>query len=108
MSASGIDGCWSVVAEARFRDPIPRSTSSWLTVSGRLLDVPNRFDRTGRNEKGRPRPSPFSSVEINDYLRVAQAYMLISMPTQTSAIFGVFQDIGISLVGGGELPLTER
>ena len=28
-----------------------------------------------------------------DYLRVAQAYMLISMPTHTSAIFGVFQDM---------------
>ncbi len=53
----------------------------------------------GRNEKGRPRPSPFRSAEINDYLRVAQAYMLISMPTQTSAIFGVFQDMGVSLIG---------
>jgi hypothetical protein len=27
------------------------------------------------------------------YLRVAQAYMLISMPTDTSAILGVFQVI---------------
>jgi hypothetical protein len=27
------------------------------------------------------------------YLRAAQAYMLISMPTGTSMIFGVFQDI---------------
>ena len=32
------------------------------------------------------------------YLRVAQAYMLISMPTGTSTIFGVFQLIGISQV----------
>jgi hypothetical protein len=31
-----------------------------------------------------------------DYLRAAQAYMLISMPTETSAIFGVFQAICLS------------
>jgi hypothetical protein len=30
------------------------------------------------------------------YLRAAQAYMLISMPTGTSTIFGVFQDIRLS------------
>lgn len=30
---------------------------------------------------------------INVYLRSAQAYMLISIPTETSAIFGVFQAI---------------
>jgi hypothetical protein len=30
------------------------------------------------------------------YLRAAQAYMLISMPTGTSTIFGVFQTIGAS------------
>jgi hypothetical protein len=29
-------------------------------------------------------------------LRAAQAYMLISMPTGTSTIFGVFQAIGLS------------
>jgi hypothetical protein len=31
------------------------------------------------------------------YLRAAQAYMLISMPTGTSTIFGVFQVIGVSI-----------
>lgn len=31
------------------------------------------------------------------YLRAAQAYMLISMPTGTSTIFGVFQAIAVSL-----------
>ena len=40
-----------------------------------------------------------------DYLRVAQAYMLISMPTHTSAIFGVFQDMLSSKKGAAELPL---
>jgi hypothetical protein len=34
----------------------------------------------------------------NVYLRAAQAYMLISMPTGTSAIFGVFQVIRVSQV----------
>ena len=41
-----------------------------------------------RDEPGR---SPRSS-----YLRAAQAYMLISMPTGTSTIFGVFQVISLS------------
>jgi hypothetical protein len=31
-------------------------------------------------------------------LRAAQAYMLISMPTGTSTIFGVFQDISSLLL----------
>ncbi len=35
-------------------------------------------------------------VDIEAYLRAAQAYMLISMPTDTSAIFGVFQAIPTS------------
>jgi hypothetical protein len=30
------------------------------------------------------------------YLRAAQAYMLISMPTGTSTIFGAFHFIGVS------------
>jgi hypothetical protein len=39
--------------------------------------------------------SPPSKTQNLDYayLRAAQAYMLISMPTDTSAIFGVFQAI---------------
>jgi hypothetical protein len=32
------------------------------------------------------------------YLRAAQAYMLISMPTGTSTIFGAFQVISFSQV----------
>src|SRR5437660_11117229 len=34
------------------------------------------------------------------YLRAAQAYMLISMPTGTSMIFGVFQAISTLLLRG--------
>jgi len=39
-----------------------------------------------------PPPSKCWSV-ASAYLRAAQAYMLISMPTDTSTIFGVFQAI---------------
>src|SRR5580658_2520253 len=35
---------------------------------------------------------------LRSYLRAAQAYMLISMPTGTSTIFGVFQVIWVSHV----------
>ena len=35
-------------------------------------------------------------VSMFFYLRAAQAYMLISMPTGTSTIFGVFQVIQVS------------
>jgi hypothetical protein len=39
-----------------------------------------------------------SRAERFAYLRVAQTYMLISMPTCTSTIFGVFQVIRLSQV----------
>jgi hypothetical protein len=39
-----------------------------------------------------------ASAIAGAYLRAAQAYMLISMPTGTSTIFGVFQDISILLL----------
>src|SRR6478736_5778741 len=44
--------------------------------------VPQFWSRAGRSDA--------------TYLRAAQAYMLISMPTSTSTIFGVFQVIGVS------------
>jgi hypothetical protein len=40
------------------------------------------------------------SRRSRSYLRAAQAYILISMPTCTSKIFGVFQDIRDSQVSG--------
>ncbi len=39
-----------------------------------------------------------SGRTLRGYLRAAQAYMLISMPTGTSTIFGVFQVIWVSQV----------
>ena len=60
------------------------------------MDVRRGFERM-MPEPGR---SPLRSV----YLREAQAYMLISMPTGTSTIFGVFQVIGgLPLVLGATL-----
>jgi hypothetical protein len=38
------------------------------------------------------------------YLRVAHIYMLISMPTDTSTIFGAFQAICLSLFDTGRTP----
>jgi hypothetical protein len=43
-----------------------------------------------------PPPSKYGAV-ASAYLRAAQAYMLISMPTGTSTIFGVFQAISALL-----------
>jgi hypothetical protein len=67
-----------------------------------------------RDNRPLPEPGrPFRRV----YLRAAQAYMLISMPTGTSTIFGVFQLIrvlpssaGTTFVPGRKLgsPWTER
>jgi hypothetical protein len=43
------------------------------------------------------------------YLRAAQAYMLISMPTGTSTILGVFQAISTLLLeGDGKLPYQDK
>lgn len=47
------------------------------------------FDGIRHRSRGR------SSVLLA-YLRVAQTYMLISMPTGTSTIFGAFQAIRVS------------
>ena len=48
-----------------------------------------RLPRLEAAERRQSRAERFDAV----YLRDAQAYMLISMPTDTSTIFGVFQVI---------------
>ena len=53
--------------------------------------------------RGTPKPAP-PSRRSRSYLRDAEAYMLISMPTCTSAIFGVFQVIGGSPWSAARLP----
>ena len=48
--------------------------------------------RIGSRHKRHPPPWKLAAV-ASAYLRAAQAYMLISMPTGTSTIFGAFQAI---------------
>ena len=60
------------------------------------------------NVPGQERVTRRSTLVKNEavaaaYLRAAQAYMLISMPTGTSTIFGVFQAILALLVKPDEL-----
>jgi hypothetical protein len=52
----------------------------------------NREPDACRGSKRQSRQSRAGRFDIV-YLRDAQAYMLISMPTDTSTIFGVFQAI---------------
>jgi hypothetical protein len=70
----------------------------WRHAISRHRDVAGEHDGLQGAEdfaskaKACPRPSWCS----HSYLRAAQAYMLISMPTCTSAIFGFFHIIGYS------------
>src|ERR1043166_3808862 len=67
------------------------------TGGGHLLCPPSPTGDAAA--QGGPPPSKCESF-AGRYLRAAQAYMLISMPTGTSTIFGVFQDIFGLLVRG--------
>jgi hypothetical protein len=49
-----------------------------------------------------------ADLQARSYLRAAQAYMLISMPTGTSTIFGAFQAIRVSQVLTGRLSAMPR
>jgi hypothetical protein len=59
-----------------------------------------RFENVGRTPATARRRNCRSSRagRLIVYLRAAQAYMLISMPTGTSTIFGAFQVISFSQV----------
>jgi hypothetical protein len=57
------------------------------------LELRRRLPRLRAGLLIKPGRSPYMR-----YLRAAQAYMLISMPTDTSTIFGVFHVIGISVL----------
>jgi hypothetical protein len=66
-----------------------------LNVLKSRLEVVGRTPATARHENCRSsRADRFDAV----YLRAAQAYMLISMPTGTSTILGAFQVISFSQV----------
>jgi hypothetical protein len=69
-------------------------------TSVKFADVVGSTPATARCKECRSsRAGRFDAV----YLRAAQAYMLISMPTGTSTIFGVFQVISFSQVVWREL-----
>jgi hypothetical protein len=60
---------------------------------------------------GRPQVQLFVEAKAvaSAYLRVAHIYMLISMPTDTSTIFGAFQAIELSLIETGTFSaLTDK
>jgi hypothetical protein len=57
-------------------------------------------NKSTQKDRGAPRRAPEPSTSSRSYLRAAQAYMLISMPTCTSTIVGVFQAIRDSQVSG--------
>jgi hypothetical protein len=86
----------------------------------RLLEIPS-FEKSSKVDTGNghdPLLRNVSRLEVHPkskrqaskrealaaaYLRAAHAYMLISMPTGTSTIFGVFQAILALLVESDEL-----
>src|SRR5262249_16123088 len=89
---------WNTAARRRAQDDDAKHDPSPGTVSG----TPGKYKgglrlACVRAFEGRisPEGPPASTEEIvaADYLRAAQAYMLISMPTGTSTIFGAFQAI---------------
>lgn len=68
----------------------------------------------GHSSAARNVPSPEVHLRetmkcVTAYLREAHMYMLISMPTDTSTIFGAFQAISLSLLRQGKLrPLVVK
>jgi hypothetical protein len=64
--------------------------------SGRQIRIDGRLPRLEARRCFWSRADRLDAV----YLRAAQAYMLISMPTGTSTIFGAFQAIRFSQVLG--------
>jgi hypothetical protein len=73
----------------------------YLIVGGRLRREITAEEIENPESNALPRLAAIdcrSRAERFAYLRVAQTYMLISMPTCTSTIFGVFQVIRLSQV----------
>ena len=67
---------------SRMKSGLPPKTAKLPEIARRLLRFESEIAcRTGQ------------VISIEAYLRAAQAYMLISMPTDTSTIFGAFQAI---------------
>jgi hypothetical protein len=83
-------GSWVLRNFARRCSEILNRTNSRAGLNLEPDQILNRTPATARaTECSQSRADRFGAV----YLRDAQAYMLISMPTDTSTIFGVFQVI---------------
>jgi hypothetical protein len=81
---------------------------AWVFEQAWIFEKTSKVDAGTDNAPGQERVNPRSTLVKDEadaaaYLRAAQAYMLISMPTGTSTIFGVFQAILALLVKPDEL-----
>jgi hypothetical protein len=81
---------------------------AWVFEQAWIFEKTSKVDAGANNAPGQERVNPRSTLVKDEadaaaYLRAAQAYMLISMPTGTSTIFGVFQAILALLVKPDEL-----
>src|SRR5947199_2902982 len=99
----------SSIAERRRRPRLPERRCEAWAVSGNASTHSEAATLNARRSRGNviaqgdPPPSECVSFAAA-YLRAAQAYMLISMPTGTSTIFGVFQAILALLAKTGRTP----
>jgi hypothetical protein len=84
---------------------------AWVFEQAWIFEKTSKVDASANNGKERVNPRSTLVKDEADaaaYLRAAQAYMLISMPTGTSTIFGVFQAILALLVKPDELRPTQQ
>ena len=79
-------------------------------IPGRLEGGHQRGHHPAIRKRVTPEGPPASKRETvaAAYLRAAHAYILISMPTGTSTIFGVFQAILALLIKPDELPRADN
>ena len=83
-----------------------RDKAAALKSARSRRDCSPEYDlKTDACHDSRQEPAGAGQIAL-PYLRVAQTYMLISMPTCTSTIFGVFQVIRFSQVLGATLAPT--
>jgi hypothetical protein len=79
-----------------------RAVRKYLEVSNRTVCAPRRTSTKPEKVDACHGPKLVATSRADRlkscYLRAAQAYMLISMPTGTSTIFGAFQAIRVSQV----------
>src|SRR6202035_2054208 len=90
ISGSGPEGRGSPEA-------VTSAMSGAIKISEVATDVARSSPIGSVVTTGGPPPRKYGAV-ANAYLRAAQAYMLISMPTGSSTIFGVFQVISALLL----------